>query len=184
MVKLNAKLRAREPLNRCQDPVDMITSVEALGDRSLAELASLHGLCLDPFPDQNDTRDVVTNHFLLGECTKANGIFCEPFPSTSSPCSSGRISSNDLLPTQVMEGMLKSASKNALRRVLRLIGLSYSPTESISVHHSLLRCLWLPSVQDGLASLRFRMVQVRFRPAVDRFVRGGPLREQRVDLEQ
>ena len=47
VVRLNAKLRARELLNRCKDASDMITSAEALGHRSLAELASLHGLRLD-----------------------------------------------------------------------------------------------------------------------------------------
>jgi len=44
MARLNSRLKAREPLNRCQDLSDIINSVEGMGHRSLAELASLHGL--------------------------------------------------------------------------------------------------------------------------------------------
>jgi len=140
VAKLNSKLKAREPLSRCQDLSDILNSVEGLGHRSLTELASLHGLRLrsTPTPDRNDAQDIITNHFLSGECTKANGIFCDPFSSVSSPRPSAGVPLNDL-PTQVLEGVLQTATKKTMRRVLRLIGVPHCSTDSISTHRKLLR---------------------------------------------
>jgi len=138
VAKLNSKLKAREPLNCCQGLSDTINSVEALSHRSLTELASLHGLCLPSTPDQNNARDIIVNHFLLGECTKANGIFCDPFSSIPPSRPSGCASVKDLQ-TLVLEGVLQTATKKTMRRVLRLIGLPHSPTDPISVHRKLLR---------------------------------------------
>ena len=42
--KLNMKLKVRKPLNGCQEVFGALNRIETLGYRSLAELASLHGL--------------------------------------------------------------------------------------------------------------------------------------------
>ena len=44
--KLNMKLKVRKPLNGCQEAFDTLNHIETLGYWSLAELNSLHGLCL------------------------------------------------------------------------------------------------------------------------------------------
>ena len=42
--KLNMKLKVRKPLNGCQEVFGTLNRIGTLGYRSLAELASLHGL--------------------------------------------------------------------------------------------------------------------------------------------
>jgi len=136
--RLNTKLKAREPLNRCRDVFDTLSRLEVLGNRSLTELAALHGLCLSSVPDPNDARDLVANHLLLGERTKTHGTFCDSVSSISTSCSPECISLNDL-PVLILDGVLKTATKRPLLRVLRLIGAPHSSTDSISVHRKLLR---------------------------------------------
>ena len=126
--KLNMKLKAREPLNR----------IETLGCRSLAELASLHGLHLHSNSDQNATRDVIANHFLSGECIKTNSAFCDSVSSVPATCSPEHISPADLS-VLILDGVLKTVTNKPMLRVLRLTGISHSPTDLISVHRKLLR---------------------------------------------
>ena len=85
--KLNMKLKAREPLNNCEGALDTINRLEALGYRSLTELASLHELCLQSIPDHNDARGAIMNHFISGECGKTNGAITlqvSPIPHSTS----------------------------------------------------------------------------------------------------
>ena len=131
--KLKMKLKAREPFNSCQNVFKTLNCVESLGYHSLSELASLHGLSLHSTPDQNDARDIIVNHFLSGECTKTNNIFCDTVSFISMTRSPEYISLNDL-PTIILDGALKTVTKKPMLRVLCLVGLPHSSSDSISVH--------------------------------------------------
>ena len=109
--KLKMKPKAREPFNSCQNVFKTLNRVESLGYCSLSEFASLHGLSLHSAPDQNDARDIIVNHFLLGECTKTNNIFCDTVSFISMTRSPEYISLNDL-PMIILDGALKIVTKN------------------------------------------------------------------------
>ena len=116
-----------------------------------------HGLCVDSSPDQNDARDAIANHFLSGECVKTNSIFCDSVPSSESR-SPERISPGDRS-VLVLGGALEKATKKSMRRILRLIGVPHSPTDSISVHHKLLQNRITELRADGRTPLNQRARQ-------------------------
>ena len=109
--KLKMKPKAREPFNSCQNVFKKLNRIESLGYCLLSEFASLHGLSLHSTPDQNDAQDIIVNHFLSGECTKTNNIFCDMVSFILMTHSPEYISLNDLL-TIILNGVLKTVVKN------------------------------------------------------------------------
>ena len=135
--KLRQRLKHQKPLIECQDVFDTFNRLESLGLSSLTELASLHGIRSD-FSAKDTACDVIVQHLVTGACEDTDGEMCRSTCFARIASFSDKPKSVDLQ-MYILEGVLKGANRKIFSRILRVLGVSFSPTDSVKIFRSALR---------------------------------------------
>ena len=134
--KLQRRLKHRKFLIECPDVFCMLNRLELFGVGTISELVSLHGIGSN-LSTKDTACDSIVRHLVSGVCDDMNSELCLSVCSASHACLD-RSKPIDLQ-SHILDGVLKTANRKIFPRILYVLNIPHSPTDSIKVFRSLLR---------------------------------------------